>query len=147
MDPLVGTWRLVSWTASIADQKVTPFGGPTTGLITYTADGRMWGSLMLVNRDNLDAPTLASAAPEERERAAAGYLNYAGTYRFDGDDVIHEVEMSLYPNWIGSDQRRHVEWRENETGGNDLILSAAYVDSKGETVLNRLRWRRLEDWR
>lgn len=146
MDSLVGTWRLVDWTASIGDRAVTPFGGPTAGLITYTEDGRMWGTLMLVDRNNVDAPTLASATVEERAKAAAGYLNYAGTYRIQGDDVVHEVEVSLYPNWIGSDQIRQVEWARNEAGGHDLILSATYTDSKGERVFNQLRWRRLEDW-
>lgn len=146
MKKLVGTWRLVKWTARIEDRAVTPFGGKTTGLITYTDDGRMWGTLMLVDRASVKAPTLAAATVADRARAAAGYLNYAGTYRVDGNEVIHEVEVSLYPNWIGSDQHRKMEWIPNNAGGNDLILSAAYTDSKGENVFNRLQWRRLEDW-
>jgi hypothetical protein len=31
---------------------------------------------------------------------------YAGRYSFLGDHVIHHVELSLFPNWVGSDQER-----------------------------------------
>lgn len=144
MEALVGNWRLVEWTARIGDRSVTPFGGPTTGLLTYTADGRMWGTLMLVDRNQVSAPTLAAATVEERARAAAGYLNYAGSYRVEGTQVVHEVELSLYPNWIGGEQRRDMDWATNDSGGHDLILSASYLDAKGDRVSNRLVWRRIE---
>ncbi|MEX1038124.1 MAG: lipocalin-like domain-containing protein [Acidimicrobiia bacterium] len=143
---IVGTWKLVDWTAAIDDKPVTPFGGETTGLITYTEDGRMWGTLMRVDRPPVDGDTLAAAPESERAAAAAGYLNYAGTYRLEGSTVVHSVEMSLFPNWIGTDQVREMEWAPNNNGGTDLILAAASTSSRGETVTNRLIWRRLEDW-
>jgi hypothetical protein len=40
---------------------------------------------------------------------AQGFVAYAGRYRFDGDRVVHHVELSLFPNWVGSDQERAVE--------------------------------------
>ena len=33
-------------------------------------------------------------------------LAYCGRYRVDGDCVVHTVEMSMYPNWVGTEQRR-----------------------------------------
>ncbi len=146
MNELVGTWRLVEWTATIDGRQARPFGGETTGLITYTDDGRMWGTLMRVDRDDVDAPTLASATVEERARAAAGYLNYAGTYRIEPDGVVHVVELSLYPNWLGGEQVRDVEWVEGPDGTRDLILSALDHHPNGTEVFNRLRWRRIENW-
>ncbi len=142
----VGTWRLFDWIATIDGRPARPFGGHTTGLITYTADGRMWGSLMRVDRDNVDAPTLASATVEERSRAAAGYLNYAGTYRVEPGSVVHVVELSLYPNWLGSEQVRNVEWVEGPNDTKDLILSALDHHPDGTKVFNRLQWRRIENW-
>lgn len=143
---LVGTWKLVEWTASVDGEPVTPFGGETTGLITYTADGRMWGTLMRVDRPLVDGDTLAAAPESERAAAAAGYLNYAGTYRLAGSTVVHEVEVSLFPNWIGTDQVREMQWAPNDRGGRDLLLSAESTSSKGEIVVNHLIWRRLEYW-
>ncbi|REK12386.1 MAG: hypothetical protein DWQ40_11460 [Actinobacteria bacterium] len=144
---LVGTWRLVEWTATIDGNEVTPFGGPTTGLLTYTEEGRMWGTLMRVDRPVVDGDTLAAAPEEERAAAAAGYLNYAGTWHIEGDEVIHEVEVSLLPNWIGTSQRRKMQWVENDMGGSDLILSASSTTRHGAVASNRLRWRHLVDWK
>lgn len=143
---LVGTWKLVEWEADIDGRPVTPFGGPTTGLLTYTSDGRMWGTLMRVDRPKVDGDTLAAAPEVERAAAAAGYLNYAGTYVVDGDVVIHFVEVSLFPNWIGGQQVRSMEWVPNQTGGTDLVLSAISETRAGNRASNRLRWRRLSDW-
>lgn len=145
MNDFVGTWRLVEWTATINGRQARPFRGDTTGLITYTDDGRMWGTLMRVDRDNVDAPTLASATVEERSRAAAGYLNYAGAYRVEGDTVIHTVELSLYPNWIGGEQVRDVEWVAGPAGTRDLVLSALDHHPDGTEVYNRLHWRQIEN--
>jgi hypothetical protein len=143
---LIGSWRLVEWTADIDGRPVTPFGGQTTGLITYTDDGRMWGTLMRVDRSHLDGDTLAAAPEAQRAIAATGYLNYAGTYRVEGPTVIHSVEVSLFPNWIGSDQVREMQWVPNDRDGLDLMLSAQRPSSRGGTVTNRLLWRRLEYW-
>lgn len=146
MNRLQGTWRLVDWSASIGGKPVRPFGGDTTGLITYTEESRMWGTLMRVDRENVDAPTLAAASVEERAVAAAGYLNYAGTYRIEGNSVIHFVEVSLYPNWIGGEQVRRIDWVENPAGGYDLVLSARDTRPDGSEIANRLQWRRLAEW-
>ncbi len=145
-DPLVGTWRLVAWTATVDGEPVKPFGGSTTGLITYSEDGRMWGTLMRIDRNPIDAPTLAAANVDARAAAAAGYLNYAGTYEYQGDSVTHIVEVSLFPNWLGTQQVRKITWQPNDAGGNDLILSASSQTKDNKRVENRLRWRRLDDW-
>ena len=123
-----------------------PFGGVTTGLLTYTPEGRMWGTLMRVDREPVDGHTLAAAPADQRALAAAGYLNYAGSYRVEGSTVIHSVEVSLFPNWIGGDQHRSMEWVENERGGHDLVLSARSTTDEGTSTYNRLQWRRLEEW-
>lgn len=146
MERLVGSWRLVEWTARVGDNDQQPFGGKATGLLTYTGDGRMNATLMRTDRPLLSARTLGSATASERARAAGGYLNYAGTYRTEGSEVVHSVEVSLFPNWVGTEQRRLVEWEVNQTGGEDLILSASSQPKGRKTVLNRLRWRRLEEW-
>ena len=40
-------------------------------------------------------------------------MSYCGRYEFRGDTVIHRVELSLFPNWIGGYQERLVDLREN----------------------------------
>jgi hypothetical protein len=56
----------------------------------------------------------------------------------DGDRVVHHVETSLFPDWIGAVQIRLISWV-----GDDLVLSTPDETSAGgRTVVNRLRWSR-----
>jgi len=42
----------------------------------------------------------------ESADAARGYVAYAGPYRVEGDSVVvHEPEVSLFPNWVPRDRR------------------------------------------
>ena len=78
-----------------------------------------------------------------RAAAAAGYLAYSGAYTIENDDVLHHIELSLMPNWVGRTERRHVEWLP--TGdGEDLVLSTPPTRTDGgRTAVNRLRWERI----
>jgi hypothetical protein len=140
MHALVGTWRLVEWIVTLDGRPgARPFGGNATGLLTYTGDGRMWAALMRTDRPRLGSTTLAGASAEARAFAAAGYLSYAGTYEVEGDVVHHHVEVSLFPDWIGGVQERHIGWQDG-----DLVLaSAGTITEDGITAANRLRWKRI----
>jgi hypothetical protein len=138
MDNLVGTWRLVEWTASVDGTVIRPMGGNVEGLLTYTADGRMWATLQRRDREPLDTGTLAAATAVQRAAAAAGFLSYAGRYTADADAVVHHVEFSLFPDWVGDEQLRLIDWVNG-----DLVLSTPPETSHGgRTIVNRLRWTR-----
>lgn len=138
MQTVVGNWFLVEWIATVDATLVRPFGGVAEGFLTYTADGRMWAALQRSDRSRLGTGTLAAASADQRAAVAAGYLAYGGRYTVDGDRVIHHVETSLFPDWIGDDQVRIVEWVED-----DLVLSTPpEATVGGRLVVNRLRWRR-----
>ena len=147
MPDLVGTWRLVEWTFSVDDQKQRkPFGGDPVGLLTYTEDGHMSATLMRRERPQPDTTTLSAAPAGERAQIAAGYVAYAGPYRREGDTVIHQVEVSLFPNWVGGEQVRTITWIENENGGYDLELATPPEPTEGgRKAVNRLRWRRTDN--
>jgi len=145
-ESLRGTWRLVDWTFCVdGDKERRPFGGNATGLLTYTQDGRMSAMLMRRDRPGTGTTTLSNASAADRARLAAGYVAYAGSYRIEGPDVVHDVELSLLPNWIGSEQRRTVAWLPTDDGGSDLELSYSSDTPAGRTAVDRLRWRRVED--
>lgn len=144
MSKLIGTWELVDWTASVGQREYRPFGGDAVGRLTYTDDGRMWATLMRRERPSVEATTLAAATESERAAVAAGYVNYAGTYTDLGDRVLHHVEVSLLPNWVGDDQERIVSWVPSGNGADHLELSTLPERGRsGEPIVNRLRWRRL----
>jgi hypothetical protein len=58
----------------------------------------------------------------------------------DGGDVVHDVAMSLYPNWVGSSKRRHVTLSAD---GNDLTLSADPFVVRGRLGTQVLTWKRV----
>jgi hypothetical protein len=68
-----------------------------------------------------------------------GFVAYTGRYSFDGDRVVHHVELSLFPNWVGSDQERSVE-----LAGDRLTLSASPLLLAGQQQVPRLVWERVQ---
>jgi hypothetical protein len=138
MRDLIGTWRLVDWTASVGDTVTKPFRGEADGLLVYAEDGWMFATLQRRDRTPLGTGTLAAGTAEQRAIAAAGYLSYAGTYAVNGDVVTHHVHFSLFPDWVGQDQVRHIAWL-----GDDLVLETPPEETVGgRLIVNRLRWRR-----
>jgi Lipocalin-like domain len=63
---------------------------------------------------------------------------YAGRYTLDGHQVIHHVELSLFPNWVGTQQQRFGQLSEKT-----LILSANPMLMAGRPQVPRLVWKRL----
>jgi lipocalin-like protein len=78
------------------------------GYVLYTANGRFSITISRRGRAGFAAGDLLSGTTEEKARAMEGFVAYAGRYSFHGDRVIHRVELSLFPNWVGSDQERWV---------------------------------------
>ena len=129
----------------MGDRTRRPWGGKATGLLTYTEDGRMWAALMATDRPDVPTRTLSAAPPAMRAAAAAGFVIYAGSYSIDGDDVIHHVEVSLLPNWVGTSERRHIDWIQTDNGL-DLELTTSPTDTDGGRVFVQwLQWTRVSD--
>jgi len=147
MHDLTGSWKLIDWTVEMeGDRVVKPFRGRATGVLTYTDEGRMVASLMKTDREPIGTRSFAEAKALERASAAAGYLSYAGTFEIIGDEVHHHVDLSLFPDWVGGTQIRHIEWITNDDGTVDLELSTAHAPEERSAV-NRLRWHRITEER
>src|SRR6266511_117024 len=135
---LVGRWRLVAW--EITDRRgrvVRPLGDDAHGLLFYAADGSM-----AVQRVAAERPRLGTADPlggSERQRAAAysTCLAYSGRYAVRGETVVHEVEVSLFPDWTGVEQVRLFE-----LAGDELALRTPPIAAGDTTVTVELRWAR-----
>ena len=137
---LVGAWRLLSWENRAADGQITyPMGADALGYLLYTADGRFSVTISRRGRAGFAAGDLLSGTTEEQARAVEGFVAYAGRYSFHGDRVIHHVELSLFPNWVGTDQERWVELAEDR-----LTLSASPLLLAGRQQIPRLVWERVD---
>jgi hypothetical protein len=136
---IVGTWKLVRVAATTADGKTlaTPMGEHPNGLLTYTGDGRM--SLLITHdgRPNLSGDRLDSPA-EERARAFSTMVAYAGSYRLEGNRLVHHIEAASSQNWVGTDLPRTVSF-----SGKQMTLEAPMqrrhgVEQKFEQVWERI---------
>ena len=104
----------------------------------YNQDGYMFVAIMGSNRLKFAAEDLLSGTKEEEAQAEETYVSYCGRYEFHGDTVVHYVELSLFPNWVGADQERLVEVR-----GNRLTLSTRPLLLGGILQSAHLIWERV----
>jgi hypothetical protein len=138
-NPLIGTWRLVAWENRSVDGQISyPLGKDAVGYIMYNQDGYMFVAIMGPNRLKFAADDLLSGTTEEEAEAEETYVSYCGRYEFQGDTVVHHVELSLFPNWVGGDQERLVEFR-----GNRLTLSTRPILLRGLQQTAHLIWERV----
>jgi hypothetical protein len=107
MNRLIGVWKLERWSSEDRE----PFGAEPLGTLVYTADGTMISCFMRRQR----APVAASLdelaswrrqpLSKDLERrfldAALSFNSYAGRYSVEGTQVHHDVEIALFPDWIG----------------------------------------------
>jgi len=132
---LLGTWRLVLYeTVDQAGRRSRPYGD-AVGRLTYDQDGNMTGQVMRPDR----APVALGEGYAQQVRGAyIGYIAYFGKYEVapDGQSLVHRVEGSLNPAWVGGNQVRTMRF-----DGDRLILHAT-VDKAGEMVRHELTWER-----
>jgi len=108
---LVGSWRLVSYEVRDGAGVLVghPLGGDARGYLCYTADGFMSTQVMRLDRPPYRGGGLGDGTDAESADAARGYVAYAGPYRVERDSVVvHEPEVSLFPNWVHATVVREV---------------------------------------
>ena len=137
---LVGTWRLRTWTSEGEDGVQNPMGERPEGVLVYTADGTMIAAMGRADRPPIDGTDMHGGPVDQQLEAWSTFIAYYGTFRVDGGDVVHDVTMSLYPNWVGTSQRRHVTLSDD---GDRLILSADPFVVRGRLGTQVLGWVRV----
>lgn len=141
-NPLVGTWKLVSWEFRNQAGGISyPMGERAVGLLTYDSRARMSAQLMRANRPLLKSGDLFQATPEEVKAAFEGFLAYYGTYTIDETrgTVTHHVQAGSVPNDVGTDLVRFFT-----LSGTRLTLRTAPRPLGGQTGTGTLVWERLD---
>ncbi|MEL7464154.1 MAG: lipocalin-like domain-containing protein [Pseudomonadota bacterium] len=133
-EDLIGVWRLVSFMAEDeAGATSEPFGTASSGRLIYLAEG-----IMSAHLGAGDRPALSDMGASGAERALGAmrtHFSYAGRWRLEGDRVLHDVDMSISPDWVGTAKARDVSF-----DGEDMILTDR--DPGGRLKVGVLRWRR-----
>jgi hypothetical protein len=139
-DKLVGTWKLVSASATSASGVVdkTPYGSNLSGTLIYTAERRVTVLLSYGDRKTLSGSDRVTAPAAERAEAFATFFAYAGRYSVAGDRVIHHVDIASYPNWVNTDFVRIFAF-----SGERLTLRTPPLYVGGTMQTSDLVWERL----
>lgn len=115
-------------------------GEAPEGLLVYSNDGTMLALMAGADRPDLATDDVTGGTEAERAEAFASFIAYGGPFEVDGNTVVHHVEVSLFPNWVGTVQRRRWELDEAERL---LTLTSPSVTIGGSTRIQRVTWERV----
>ena len=129
----VGSWELKEWTAELNNgEMVFPFGEEVKGRITYDEKGNMAVQIMKKNMLQFLSEDPLQAQPDEVIGAYNGFIAYCGSYEvnFNNNQVVHQIEISSFPNWVGQNQIRNYEFKEDK-----LILRTDVIGSSRHKLI------------
>lgn len=136
----LGGWRLVRALQVFDDgEQRDEFGLPADGYLVYTPDGVVTAVLGSMTRPSF-AGTDPAAGTAAEYGSARRLIAYAGRWTYDPDtsEMTHHVDVSLFPNWQGDAQVRHVALADGQ-----LAVSASpRTDAHGRRFHVELRWER-----
>jgi hypothetical protein len=140
VEELYGTWRLISWTRHLLDSGETlqPFGEAPTGFLSYGRDRRVF--FMMTKQGRTRPDDLTKLTESERATLYDTIVAYGGTFTFDGQRAVHDVDVAWNEVWAGTAQVRNLAME-----GDRLVMSTnpqAGIDGRRSTgvfVWERLR--------
>lgn len=139
----IGTWKIVSVEERRPNgEMVVPRNGShPIGYIIYDPTGHVAVQIMQPERPRFASNDVEQATSAEAKAAFDGYGAYFGTYEINEAEgyVIHRVEGSVFPNYVGTDQKRFFE-----LSGDQLILKPPPRQVGGEQHTTRVTWQRVK---
>ena len=112
LDPLIGSWRLVSIKHRFSDttEYVEPFGSDPEGRMVLEPGGRI---ILLFARTGREPPKIDA----DRTELFNSFAAYTGTVRMDGPGrFITHVDLAWHPAYFGDQHRLF------EIAGNSLTV-------------------------
>ncbi len=135
-EKFVGTWKLISYEARFEDGRVEyPMGKDAVGRIIYTTEGYMSGHLM---RKREEGEFDINNVQSEVLNKITDHVSYTGRFEVRENTVVHFADISVFPNWVFSEQVRFFEFE-----GDKLKLSTGPLKINGETQFSHLIWERV----
>ena len=106
----------------------------------YDGEGGFSGQIMARERPSFATGNLLKGSDSEVRAAFEGYVAYYGSYSVDEAEglMIHQVEGSFFPNWIGDRQVRKYQF----TGDGRLQLSTLPIKGARADLTVVLLWER-----
>ncbi len=141
-EQFVGIWKLISFEFRLADGIVIhPMGSGVVGVLMYDPSGYMALQLMEPDRPKFESGDWLRGTPEEVKAAYEGCMAYYGTFDVDEQKgkVIHHVQGSTFPNWVGIDREQFYEFSRDR-----LTLTSLPMPLAGEQAVGVLTFKRAQ---
>ena len=105
---LVGIWKLFSYEVEIKEtgELFYPLGEKPTGFICIAENNHVMVTLTGEGRK-------PASSSEDSAELLNSLVSYAGTYRIEGNEWITSVQVAWKPDWVGTEQRRQFEIKDN----------------------------------
>lgn len=140
-DSLIGTWRIIATEVRSEDGNVVyPDGHHPKGHVIYTADGYFSLMVMRSERSMYGSTDIRGGTIEEKVAAADTFVSYCGRYSLGEGTVTHHIEVSLFPNWVDTDQQRFFVVKDEK-----LVLSTPPFLIYGKEQKAYLNWEKVEN--
>jgi hypothetical protein len=142
---LLGTWHLRRWEIAYGDGRpaTLPYGPDAVGLILYTHDGWMNACIARGDRPRLSGDSVRKIPAAQAIATFESYFSYAGRYMLrlhqGRPQVVHQVTMSLNPNFVGSEQVRDMHF---DAAGRLTLSASDTVPGSDVARHHRLQWER-----
>lgn len=132
----IGSWRLISCEHLRSDGTVEyPFGTSPKGRLVYLADRRMIVLITDPSRPLARSPQFFEATDVELAQAAKGCVAYSGDWSLRGQEVVHNLDQSMFPNWSGISLVRFYRF-----DGGKLVLTTGNFSINGADYTAALVW-------
>ena len=136
---IAGVWKLKKYSRRFLDTGEVRSDMLPQAYILYTPGGFM---MSITVEENRQAPAGEVLTDEERVRLFKSIISaYSGSYTIEGDNVIHNVELSWNESWTGTKQVRRFA-----VNGDELIIETTPRTAGTDTrqFINTLTWERTE---
>jgi hypothetical protein len=139
-DPIVGTWRLVSWTTVETESKAVHnlFGEHPSGMETFTPDGWFFFIITDPSRKPPAAPKTTDAEAAQLYRTMGAT---AGRWRTDDNRWFISQEIVSSPAFVGTEAKGEFEIKGDRLEGKSDPFTSSLL---GTQVFNQFVWERVK---
>lgn len=135
---VAGTWKLISEKIHRGGTTSEPLGSDPAGLMMLDPSGHVMMTISRRDLPKLAAKRRDEGTPEENKGILSGLLAYFGTYTVEPNGVLsYHIDASTFPNWIGTDQKRHFK-----LDGDEMTWTNYAPAISGDTAV--LVWQRMK---
>lgn len=137
---LIGTWDLQRfWFTDDAGVETDPLGADAIGNLVLGADDHYAFTMMRTGRTPYESGDLLGGTSAEKGEAADGYVSFGGTWSFDGEAITFGIVYSLFPNWVGGEQKRLASFVDDGL----VLRTTCPIPMAGKVHRGAARWRKL----